>query len=100
MYNTKQAQTAIALGGLTGQGYSTGQYTKGGFVPEQQTDFIFTVPGRGARVRRVAVAPAAARRHRLAGVADRAAGPRPGRAGSSASACCACSCSTSSRTSA
>ncbi|MEZ5320714.1 MAG: rod shape-determining protein RodA [Microthrixaceae bacterium] len=45
VYNTKQSQTAISLGGLTGTGYLRGQYTKGGSVPEQQTDFIFTVPG-------------------------------------------------------
>jgi len=45
VYNTKQSQTAISLGGLTGQGYLDGAYTKGGSVPEQQTDFIFTVPG-------------------------------------------------------
>jgi len=44
-YNTKQAQTAIASGGTTGKGLFDGPQTKGGFVPEQQTDFIFTVPG-------------------------------------------------------
>lgn len=44
-YNTKQAQTAIASGGATGKGLFDGPQTKGGFVPEQQTDFIFTVPG-------------------------------------------------------
>ncbi len=45
VYNTKQSQTAISLGGLTGKGYLEGAYTAGGSVPEQQTDFIFTVPG-------------------------------------------------------
>jgi rod shape determining protein RodA len=45
VYNTKQSQTAISLGGLTGAGYLAGAYTEGGSVPEQQTDFIFTVPG-------------------------------------------------------
>ena len=44
-YNTTQAQTAIASGGLTGKGLFDGPQTKGGFVPEQQTDFIFTVAG-------------------------------------------------------
>ena len=44
-YNTKQAQIAISSGGLSGQGYLDGLQTKGGFVPEQQTDFIFTVSG-------------------------------------------------------
>ena len=45
VYNIKQAQIAISSGGLTGQGYLEGEQTKGGYVPEQQTDFIFTVPG-------------------------------------------------------
>ena len=45
IYNTKAAQTAIASGGLTGQGLFEGPQTTGGFVPEQQTDFIFTVTG-------------------------------------------------------
>jgi len=44
-YNTRQSQTAISLGGLAGAGYLQGEYTKGGSVPEQQTDFIFTVSG-------------------------------------------------------
>jgi rod shape determining protein RodA len=43
-YNTARSQEAIASGGLTGQGLFEGPQTKGGFVPEQQTDFIFTVP--------------------------------------------------------
>ena len=43
-YNTKQAQTAIASGDLAGKGLFEGPFTKGGAVPEQQTDFIFTVP--------------------------------------------------------
>jgi len=45
IYNTRQAQLAIASGALTGEGLFNGPQTKGGFVPEQQTDFIFTVPG-------------------------------------------------------
>lgn len=43
-YNTKRSQEAVAAGGLSGQGLFNGPQTKGGFVPEQQTDFIFTVP--------------------------------------------------------
>jgi rod shape determining protein RodA len=43
VYNTRQAQIAIAAGGFSGQGYLEGEQTKGGFVPEQETDFIFTV---------------------------------------------------------
>lgn len=45
IYNTRQAQNAIASGGLTGQGLFEGPQTTGRFVPEQQTDFIFTVAG-------------------------------------------------------
>ncbi len=44
-YNTRQSQQAISLGGLTGEGFLKGEQTKGGYVPEQHTDFIFTVPG-------------------------------------------------------
>jgi len=45
IYNTRQAQMAIASGSFTGKGLFDGPLTKGGSVPEQQTDFIFTVPG-------------------------------------------------------
>ncbi len=44
-YNTTQARIAIGNGGLTGQGLFQGSQTKAGFVPEQHTDFIFTVVG-------------------------------------------------------
>lgn len=44
-YNIERSQEAIATGGLTGKGLFDGPQTKGGFVPEQQTDFIFTVAG-------------------------------------------------------
>ncbi len=44
-YNVDQAQKAIGSGGLTGFGFTNGPQTRGGFVPEQQTDFIFTVAG-------------------------------------------------------
>jgi rod shape determining protein RodA len=44
-YNTTQARIAIGNGGLTGQGLFGGSQTKSGFVPEQHTDFIFTVAG-------------------------------------------------------
>ena len=36
---------AIASGGVSGQGLFEGPQTRLGFVPEQQTDFIFTVVG-------------------------------------------------------
>jgi rod shape determining protein RodA len=42
-YHTTQSLTAIGDGALTGQGFLNGDQTNGGFVPEQQTDFIFTV---------------------------------------------------------
>ena len=44
-YNVQQAQTAISSGGLTGYGFLDGPQTRGGFVPSQETDFIFTVAG-------------------------------------------------------
>ncbi|MFI9723224.1 rod shape-determining protein RodA [Streptomyces sp. NPDC052396] len=44
-YNTHQARIAIGSGGLLGQGLFHGYQTNGGFVPEQQTDFVFTVAG-------------------------------------------------------
>ena len=44
-YNTTQARIAIGNGGVTGQGLFHGSQTHAGFVPEQHTDFIFTVAG-------------------------------------------------------
>ncbi|MBD0837659.1 rod shape-determining protein RodA [Streptomyces sp. TRM68416] len=44
-YNTNQARIAIGSGGLTGSGLFNGSQTTGQFVPEQQTDFVFTVAG-------------------------------------------------------
>jgi rod shape determining protein RodA len=44
-YNVNQARIAIAHGGLFGQGLFHGAQTQGGFVPEQQTDFIFSAAG-------------------------------------------------------
>lgn len=44
-YNAQQARIAIGAGGLAGQGLFQGSQTAGRFVPEQQTDFIFTVAG-------------------------------------------------------
>ncbi|MCW2656978.1 MAG: rod shape-determining protein RodA, partial [Jatrophihabitans sp.] len=40
-----QAHIAIADGGLFGTGLFNGPQTNGGFVPEQQTDFVFSVAG-------------------------------------------------------
>ena len=44
-YTTQQARIAIGSGGLTGTGLFHGSQTNGQFVPEQQTDFIFTAAG-------------------------------------------------------
>jgi rod shape determining protein RodA len=44
-YNVEQARIAIGNGGLLGQGLFHGSQTGSGFVPEQQTDFVFTVAG-------------------------------------------------------
>ena len=44
-YNTEQARIAVGNGGLFGQGLFNGSQTRSGFVPEQHTDFIFTVAG-------------------------------------------------------
>lgn len=44
-YNKEQAEVAIGSGGLTGLGYLKGTQTNLDFVPEQHTDFIFTVVG-------------------------------------------------------
>ena len=44
-YNVEQARIAVGNGGLFGQGLFDGSQTRSGFVPEQHTDFIFTVAG-------------------------------------------------------
>ncbi len=44
-YQLRQSRITIGSGGLTGTGIFKGPQTNGRFVPEQQTDFIFTVSG-------------------------------------------------------
>lgn len=44
-YNLNQSMIAIGSGGWGGKGYLEGTQTKGGFVPEQHTDYIFTTVG-------------------------------------------------------
>ncbi|GAA4104630.1 rod shape-determining protein RodA [Nocardioides kongjuensis] len=44
-YNVEQARIAVGNGGLFGQGLFDGSQTQSGFVPEQHTDFVFTVAG-------------------------------------------------------
>ncbi len=41
-YNIMHSKIAIALGGLSGQGFLKGTHTRLSYVPEQETDFIFT----------------------------------------------------------
>jgi len=44
-YNTHQSEIAISHGGWTGKGWTQGTQTKGNFVPEQHTDYIFSTVG-------------------------------------------------------
>jgi rod shape determining protein RodA len=44
-YQLRQSRITIGSGGLLGKGLYKGPQTNGRFVPEQQTDFIFTVAG-------------------------------------------------------
>jgi rod shape determining protein RodA len=44
-YNVDQSTITIRNGHLTGKGFHRGNQTRLGFVPEQHTDFIFTVVG-------------------------------------------------------
>jgi rod shape determining protein RodA len=44
-YQIRQARITVGSGGLIGTGLFNGPQTNGRFVPEQQTDFIFTVAG-------------------------------------------------------
>jgi rod shape determining protein RodA len=44
-YNTNQSILTISSGGLKGKGFLNGDRTQGNFVPEQSTDYIFTVIG-------------------------------------------------------
>lgn len=44
-YNINQSKIAIGSGGFTGKGFLKGTQTKGNFVPEQHTDYIFSTIG-------------------------------------------------------
>jgi len=44
-YNINQSKIAIGSGGLQGKGFLQGSQTKGNFVPEQHTDYIFSTVG-------------------------------------------------------
>ncbi|MEM1220240.1 MAG: rod shape-determining protein RodA [Bacteroidota bacterium] len=45
LYNVLQSKMAIGSGGLTGKGFLEGTLTKGNYIPEQSTDFIFCTIG-------------------------------------------------------
>jgi len=44
-YNVRQSKIAIGSGGFFGKGFLKGTQTRGKYVPEQHTDFIFTSLG-------------------------------------------------------
>jgi rod shape determining protein RodA len=44
-YQTRQVRIAIGSGGLGGQGLFEGRQTQSGFIPFQETDFVFSVAG-------------------------------------------------------
>lgn len=44
-YQTLRASIAFASGGVVGTGYLQGEQKRGGYIPEQHNDFIFTVIG-------------------------------------------------------
>ncbi len=44
-YQTRQVRLAISSGGLSGQGLFAGRQTQGGYIPFQETDFVFSVAG-------------------------------------------------------
>lgn len=44
-YQLRQSRITVGSGGIIGKGLFNGPQTNGRFVPEQQTDFIFTVAG-------------------------------------------------------
>jgi len=44
-YNVNQSKIAIGSGGFLGKGFLNGSHTKGNFIPEQETDFIFCTIG-------------------------------------------------------
>lgn len=44
-YNSHQSELTISSGGFTGKGFLQGDITQGKFVPEQDTDYIFSTVG-------------------------------------------------------
>ncbi len=45
LYNLIQSKTAIGSGGFSGKGFLNGSMTKLNYVPEQNTDFVFSILG-------------------------------------------------------
>ncbi len=44
-YHLVQSKAAIGAGGLTGKGFRKGTQTQGAYIPEQSTDFVFSIIG-------------------------------------------------------
>ncbi len=44
-YHLRESEIAIGAGGISGEGYGKGTQASGKFIPEQHTDFIFTIVG-------------------------------------------------------
>ena len=44
-YQTEQSKIAFGVGGLTGVGFQNGERKAGRFIPEQHTDFVFSIIG-------------------------------------------------------
>ncbi len=44
-FHLVQSKAAIGSGGLTGKGFMEGTQTQGAYVPEQSTDFVFSIIG-------------------------------------------------------
>ncbi|MEX0837703.1 MAG: rod shape-determining protein RodA [Gemmatimonadota bacterium] len=79
-YQLIQSMVAVGSGGLTGQGFTMGPQKRFDFLPEQHTDFIFSVVGEelGFRGTVLAIAAFAYVLSRLVKMADDASDPFAG----------------------
>jgi rod shape determining protein RodA len=79
-YQLIQSMVAVGSGGLTGQGFTMGPQKRFDFLPEQHTDFIFSVVGEelGFRGTVLAIAAFAYVLSRLVKMADQASDPFAG----------------------